>query len=51
MRLPTESEIAEINSTHFADTPLKPAELLFVFGTREDVELRIDMAHRRHDYH
>jgi uncharacterized SAM-binding protein YcdF (DUF218 family) len=46
MRLPTESEIAEINSTHFADTPLKPADLLFVFGTREDVGLRVDTAHR-----
>jgi uncharacterized SAM-binding protein YcdF (DUF218 family) len=46
MRLPTESEIAEINSTHFADTPLKPADLLFVFGTREDAVLRADTAHR-----
>jgi uncharacterized SAM-binding protein YcdF (DUF218 family) len=46
MRLPTESEIAEINSTHFADTPLKPADLPFVFGTREDVALRADTAHR-----
>jgi uncharacterized SAM-binding protein YcdF (DUF218 family) len=45
-RLPAESEIAEINSRHFADTPLKPADLLFVFGTREDVALRADTAHR-----
>ena len=45
MRLPTESEIAEINSTHFADTPLKPADLLFVFGTREDVDRRVDEAY------
>jgi uncharacterized SAM-binding protein YcdF (DUF218 family) len=44
--MPTESEIAEINSTHFADTPLKPADLLFVFGTRGDVALRVDTAHR-----
>jgi hypothetical protein len=29
MRLPTESEVAEINSAHFADTPLKPADLLY----------------------
>jgi uncharacterized SAM-binding protein YcdF (DUF218 family) len=46
MRIPTESEIAEINSTHFADTPLKRADLLFVFGTREDVALRADTAGR-----
>ncbi len=46
MRLPTETEIAEINSTHFADTQLKPADLLFVFGTREDVALRADTACR-----
>ena len=45
-RLPSESEIAEINSKHFADTPLKPADLLFVFGTREDVALRVDAAVR-----
>ena len=46
MRVPTESEIAEINSKHFADTPLKPADLLFVFGTREDVALRAETAVR-----
>jgi uncharacterized SAM-binding protein YcdF (DUF218 family) len=46
MRIPTESEIAAINSSHFADTPLKPADLLFVFGTREDVALRADTACR-----
>ena len=46
MRRPTESEIAEINSTHFADTPLKPANLLFVFGTSEDAALRAETAVR-----
>lgn len=46
MRIPTESEIAEINATHLIDTPLKPADLLFVFGTREDVALRADAACR-----
>jgi uncharacterized SAM-binding protein YcdF (DUF218 family) len=46
MRVPTESEIAAINSTHLVDTPLKPADLLFVFGTREDVALRADTAGR-----
>ena len=43
-RLPTEDEIAEINATHLIRTPLKPADLLFVFGTREDVERRVDEA-------
>jgi uncharacterized SAM-binding protein YcdF (DUF218 family) len=44
--LPTEPEIAEINAKHFVSTPIKPADLLFVFGTREDVELRADEAVR-----
>lgn len=39
-RLPTADEIAEINRTHLIDTPLRPADLLFLFGTREDVALR-----------
>jgi uncharacterized SAM-binding protein YcdF (DUF218 family) len=39
-RLPSETEIADINARHLIDTPLEPADLLFVFGTREDVELR-----------
>jgi uncharacterized SAM-binding protein YcdF (DUF218 family) len=39
-RLPSVVEIDEINATHLIDTPLRPADLLFVFGTREDVELR-----------
>jgi uncharacterized SAM-binding protein YcdF (DUF218 family) len=45
-RLPTEREIAEINARHLITTPIKPADLLFVFGTREDVERRVDEAHR-----
>src|SRR4051812_28227150 len=35
-RIPDAAEIAAINAAHFADTALKPADLLFVFGTRED---------------
>ena len=42
--LPSEAEIAEINATHLIRTPLKPADLLFVFGTREDVARRVDEA-------
>jgi uncharacterized SAM-binding protein YcdF (DUF218 family) len=45
-RLPTEAEIAEINARHLIDTPLKAADLLFVFGTREDVARRADEAVR-----
>jgi uncharacterized SAM-binding protein YcdF (DUF218 family) len=45
-RLPSVTEIAEINRTHLIDTPLKPADLLFVFGTREDVARRVDEACR-----
>jgi len=40
-RLPTEAEIAAINAQHLIETPLKPADLLFVFGTRQDVEARV----------
>ena len=36
-RWPTRAEIAEINARHLIRTPIKPADLLFVFGTREDV--------------
>src|SRR5713101_3776891 len=43
-RLPTEAEIAEINAKHLISTPIKPADLLFVFGTREDVARRVDEA-------
>jgi uncharacterized SAM-binding protein YcdF (DUF218 family) len=45
-RLPDAAEIAAINARHLIDTPIKPADLLFVFGTREDVERRVDEAHR-----
>ena len=45
-RLPTDAEIAEINATHLISTPIKPADLLFVFGTREDVGRRVDEAVR-----
>src|SRR5256885_635932 len=45
-RLPTEAEIADINARHLIETPLKPADLLFVFGTREDVGERVDEACR-----
>jgi uncharacterized SAM-binding protein YcdF (DUF218 family) len=44
--LPTGHEIAEIDARHLITTPLKPADLLFVFGTREDVDRRVDEAHR-----
>jgi uncharacterized SAM-binding protein YcdF (DUF218 family) len=45
-RLPTDAEIAEINARHLISTPIKPADLLFVFGTRGDVERRVDEAVR-----
>jgi hypothetical protein len=45
-RLPSEAEIAEINARHLITTPIKPADLLFVFGTREDVDQRVDEACR-----
>lgn len=45
-RLPTEAEIADINARHLIETPLRPADLLFVFGTREDVEARVEEACR-----
>jgi uncharacterized SAM-binding protein YcdF (DUF218 family) len=45
-RSPTDAEIVEINRIHLIDTPLKPADLLFVFGTRQDVAQRADEAFR-----
>jgi uncharacterized SAM-binding protein YcdF (DUF218 family) len=45
-RLPSAAEIAEINARHLIGTPIKPADLLFVFGTREDVGRRVDEALR-----
>lgn len=41
-----EAEIAEINARHLIDRPLRRADLLFVFGTREDVALRAEEACR-----
>jgi uncharacterized SAM-binding protein YcdF (DUF218 family) len=45
-RLPTSAEIVEINRRHLIDTPLEPADLLFVFGTRNGVARRVDEAFR-----
>ncbi len=45
-RVPTAAEIADINAWHLISTPLKPADLLFVFGTRADVARRVDEAAR-----
>ena len=45
-RLPTAAEIAAINAEHLVITPLEPADLLFVFGTRVDVDERVDAAVR-----
>jgi uncharacterized SAM-binding protein YcdF (DUF218 family) len=45
-RLPSDAEIAEINARHLIRTPVKPADLLFVFGTREDVACRVGEACR-----
>ena len=45
-RLPSAAEIAEINARHLIQTPLRRADLLFVFGTREDVALRAETACR-----
>lgn len=42
----TDDVIARINATHLATTPIEPADLLFVFGTREDVALRVAEAGR-----
>ena len=39
-RSPSATEITAINAEHLIATPLVPADLLFVFGTREDVGLR-----------
>jgi uncharacterized SAM-binding protein YcdF (DUF218 family) len=44
--MPSAAEIAAINATHLIDTPLKSADLLFVFGTREDVAERVNEAWR-----
>jgi hypothetical protein len=36
--------MALINAEHFARTPIKEADLLFVCGTRDGIEERIDSA-------
>ena len=46
LRMPDDVEIAAISTRHFADTPLSPADLLFVFGTRVEEELRAATAAR-----
>lgn len=46
MRSPTAAEIAAINAQHLIETALRPADLLFVFGTREDVDERVEEACR-----
>ncbi|MET1047461.1 MAG: YdcF family protein [Hyphomicrobium sp.] len=45
-RSPTAEEVAAINAQHLVETPLRPADLLFVFGTRIDVDVRVDEALR-----
>jgi uncharacterized SAM-binding protein YcdF (DUF218 family) len=45
-RPPSAAHIIEISRTHLIRTPLKPADLLFVFGTREDAALRAEVACR-----
>jgi uncharacterized SAM-binding protein YcdF (DUF218 family) len=45
-RTPDAAEIAAINERHLIRTPLVPADLLFVFGTREDADLRAETACR-----
>jgi len=45
-RMPDAAEIAAINATHLIETALEPADLLFVFGTREDAGLRAEEACR-----
>ena len=46
LRMPSDDEIAAINARHLIETPLKPADLLFVFGTRGDVAELVDAAVR-----
>ena len=45
-RKPDAAEIAAINATHLINTPLKAADLLFLFGTRHDEILRAETACR-----
>jgi uncharacterized SAM-binding protein YcdF (DUF218 family) len=41
---PDAAEIARINAEHLIATPLRPADLLFVFGTRRGVPETVDAA-------
>ena len=45
-RMPSDAEIAAINAQHLIETPLRPADLLFLFGTRVDVDERVNAAVR-----
>lgn len=45
-RMPDAAKLAEINAKHLITTPLQPADLLFVFGTRRDEVLRAETASR-----
>ncbi len=49
--LPSDAEIARINAEHLISTPLRPADLLFVFGGRygvdEAVAAAVDLWQRR----
>jgi uncharacterized SAM-binding protein YcdF (DUF218 family) len=45
-RVPDAADIAAINARHLIATPLEPADLLFVFGTRHDELLRAETACR-----
>jgi uncharacterized SAM-binding protein YcdF (DUF218 family) len=45
-RIPDAAEIGEINARHLITTPLRPADLLFLFGTRHDEALRAETACR-----
>lgn len=40
------ADIQRINTEHLISTPLKPADLLFVFGTRGGVSERVEAAVR-----
>jgi len=39
---PDAAEIARINAEHLITTPLRPADLLFIFGTRHGVAETVD---------
>jgi uncharacterized SAM-binding protein YcdF (DUF218 family) len=45
-RRPSPVEIAAITANHLVETPVRPADLLFVFGTRVEEDLRADAACR-----